>query len=115
MTPIQLIIAILITLLVIPGGGHVYLKRKARGFAITSAVIVWLVVFFGYIVSNMMAQVRSLGGKISSQQVQKIAEAFSQDLFSLSTLPMKCLIFSLGVIYILSIADLVLIYMDETE
>jgi hypothetical protein len=112
-TPIQLIIAILITFLVIPGGGHVYLKHKARGFAITGAVIVWLVVFFGYVVSTMMTQVRSLGGKVNSQHIEKMAEAFSQDLFSLSTLPMQCLIFALGVIYILSLADLILIYLDE--
>lgn len=113
MTLIQLIIAILVTFLVIPGGGHVYLKYKARGFAITGAVILWLVVFFGYVVSNMMTQMRSLGGKISSQHIEKMAEAFSQDLFSLSTLPMKFLIFALGVIYILSLADLILIYLDE--
>lgn len=115
MTPIQLIIAILITLVVIPGGGHVYLGRKKRGFVVTGAVIAWLAIFFGYVVSNMMAQVRSLGGKINSQHMQKIAEAFSQDFFSLSTLPMKGLIFTLGVIYILSITDLILIYLDESE
>lgn len=112
MTPKNLIIAILMNVLVIPGSGQVYLKQKKRGMLITLLVAGLLIVFTAHI-SAMFAKL--IANVEITTDAFALSQKLSQDLMTQNGFVLKVYIFLLGAAYIFSVVDVVLIYLRGKE
>lgn len=108
----KLFTAILMNLLLLPGSGHAYLKHKKRGLLFSAATIVLLLVFTVHL-SVIFSEL--LSGLQIDVDMFSLSQRLTRDLMEKWGVVLKLYVFVIGVIYIYSAVDVVLIYLNEKE
>ena len=116
MSKAKLITALLMNIFVMPGGGHFFIKRKLRGIMYLLVVLVILFIFamhVGYILMHSLPVINP--GQVDALQMMEFSTALTQNILSEYSFIIKIYGYLLGLCYIVSTADLILIYLDTKE
>lgn len=105
----KLIIAIAMNLFLVPGSGQAFLKHKKRGMLITAATVLLMLVFsfhLSVMLSELMSQIKF------STDLFALSQNLTQDLMQKKGAVLKIYMFLIGVVYIATVVDVILIYMN---
>jgi hypothetical protein len=114
MSHFKLIIAIALNLFVMPGAGQIYFKERKRGtiFSVLAVGLLMACVFhFTYMLKQQLASVQLTPGV----DIVRLSETLSQSLWDKHENALRSYVFFLGTIYIASIVDVILIFMDRRK
>lgn len=105
----KLIIALLLNFLFMPGAGHFFIKKKARGGIFVLATILILAVFTVQITHIIMSYMSTLPSLSDPGSAMQFSQAIGKNIYADHELMMRVYGFLLGVCYIVGAGDLLLI------
>lgn len=108
----QLIFAIFLNLITLPGGGQWYLKKKKRSFAFMVPTLVVVLIFVAHLTTMLSKYLKALQN-LSLHRRFMAMDSISVNVLEENQFAFKCYLFLLIVCYIVSVSDVIWLYLSE--
>lgn len=108
----RLFYLILLNVVTLPGGGQWALKRKKRAAIFMIPTLIVAFVFIGHLMALISAQLKGLKGLTTARKFLSV-DKISDGLWQNHTTTLKIYVFLLIICYIVSIADVIWLYLNE--
>lgn len=109
----KLLFALLLNLVVMPGAGQIFVKRKKRGYAFVVLVVGLLLAFTYSITLFFKAEMAGVTPTTDPNAILMLAQTLTANLWGKHEVAFRGYVFLLGTLYIVSEIDMILIYLDD--